>query len=300
MKKSIIKTIIPQNVKNFIKKYYLKFYANRAHKTYPFDNIFHTSFVRSATMWMVSLWNDPIIIKKTGLFPYSSAEYFEVLKILDIIKTDRMDCFDYYLAEEKRLPIGLPRYSTGLHFNLSYSSYNKIPKPYKYRTYFIKRDPRDLLVSFYFSNLISHTVRPWILPVRKKLIELSKEDGLIYSIDHLNEIRMFDILLSWQINEKSDDNIKIFKYEDLSNNYRKFMADLLNWLKIELKPSEFDTLCERRSFKSVTKGREKGIEDINSSYRKGVAGDWKNHLNDKIITKLNNVSANIIEKLGYK
>jgi hypothetical protein len=89
------------------------------------------------------------------------------------------------------------------------------------------------------------------------------------------------------------------RYEDFADDNRAFLGDLLDYLEILIPPSEFDKLCERHSFQRQTGGREQGIEDQESHYRKGVPGDWRNYFDDSVMARFREVTGDSLERLGY-
>jgi len=59
-------------------------------------------------------------------------------------------------------------------------------------------------------------------------------------------------------------------------------------------------VLEKNSYEKLSKGRKKGEEDTSSHYRKGVAGDWKNHFNERHIRYFKNAMNDILVKYGYE
>jgi len=65
---------------------------------------------------------------------------------------------------------------------LSYTNadWNYLSGIENYRGFHVTRDPRDIIVSSYFSHLHSHSTREWkeLIDHRKKLENTSREEGL--------------------------------------------------------------------------------------------------------------------------
>ena len=59
-------------------------------------------------------------------------------------------------------------------------------------------------------------------------------------------------------------------------------------------------IIHRNRFESKAKGRKPGVENKNSHYRKGVAGDWRHHFNNEIKEKFKYLYGNLLIKLGYE
>jgi hypothetical protein len=69
----------------------------------------------------------------------------------------------------------------------------------------------------------------------------------------------------------------ILRYEDLLIDTPAVFDQVVKHLGIQLSPGRLQSIVDRHSFARVT-GRTPGDADNHSFHRKGVAGDWKNHL----------------------
>ncbi len=84
-----------------------------------------------------------------------------------------------------------------------------------FRGFHVVRDPRDVVVSAYYSHLYSHSTKGWseLEPHRNELKQLSKEDGL------LNEMEFsrpeFEAMYDWDYNQE---HVLELKMEDLTRN----------------------------------------------------------------------------------
>ena len=67
-------------------------------------------------------------------------------------------------------------------FSIHFDDFLKLNKPQSYKAFFVMRDPRDLVISAYFSNRYSHLLMDHIGETRKILNDLSLEEGIIYTI----------------------------------------------------------------------------------------------------------------------
>lgn len=139
------------------------------------------------------------------------------------------------------------------------------------------RDPRDALVSQYFSWKNSHKNNNQnILDTREKLLDMSTEDGLILMLDYLVMIKSVN---NWELGKYP--NVLEVKYEDLVNSEYAEFSKIINHLEIPIRNSELQKIVEHNSFEKKTK-RSPGEEDKKSHLRKGVAGDWRNYFTDQI------------------
>ena len=59
-------------------------------------------------------------------------------------------------------------------------------------------------------------------------------------------------------------------------------------------------IVHRNRFEAKSLGRVPGVVDKNSHYRKGVAGDWRNHFTDKIKREFRERHGDLLIKLQYE
>jgi hypothetical protein len=218
------------------------------------------------------------------------------------------------------------------------TSYAKVAPLAQYKAVHIFRDPRDMLVSGYFSYKYSHDIpkRETFLKLRNLIIDLQSKDvdeGLFtvlefdaYDFNFLNtwnyddpnilNIKMEDLTQDtyahlYQIfdfmglldkkNENSTLSYYIFYLKGLFNRITKKIG--LPALKIKQKklhPRYLKLLDDRLKFEKLAKGRKKGDENFRSHYRKGQAGDWKNHFNDQHKAVFKEKYGDLLIKLGYE
>jgi hypothetical protein len=58
-------------------------------------------------------------------------------------------------------------------------------------------------------------------------------------------------------------------------------------------------VLERRSYRRLSGGRAKGQEDPSSHYRKGQAGDWRNHFTPELAARFDAAYGGLLARLGY-
>jgi hypothetical protein len=118
-------------------------------------------------------------------------------------------------------------------------------------------------------------------------------------IDCLNEFGLFAAQRSW-MQSAQEQGVQLFRYEDLANDNFAFLKHLLEYLEVTLSDEELIDLYNRHSFENKAKGRAQGEENINSHYRKGLAGDWKNYFDKTITAHFEQVTGDLVEVLGYR
>ena len=168
-----------------------------------------------------------------------------------------------------------------------------------YKGYHIVRDPRDMIISGYFSHRYSHPIdnqwgREYLVEYRKWLNSVPLEIGMMQeiakgiSLGHMSK---------WNYNDK---NIIEIKFEDLITNPYKIFWKILDFLSIRIKKAKLKKIIKNNSFERFSRGRKKGEEKIESHFRKGISGDWKNYFTKEHINFFKKKWGHLLIQLGYE
>lgn len=205
---------------------------------------------------------------------------------------------------------------------------SQVQKLKSFKAFHVIRDPRDIIVSGYYSHLYTHSTEGWstLEEHRKALQDLNKDEGLLKEIEFSSYFINF--LKGWNFN---DERILEIKFEQLTKQPEQYIKEicrhlniytnkkiplfislLIRYINLVLRKTKLgkipfhvsdnyiNYICKKRSFKNMSKGRKKGDENTNSHYRKGESGDWKNHFKQEHIDKFKELYPNLIENLGYE
>ena len=95
----------------------------------------------------------------------------------------------------------------------------------------IIRDPRDILVSAYFSHLYSHSLEGWpeLTDHRKNLHKVSKDRGLLLEMEFMERIQVFDDLYNWHYFQP---NVMEIKMEDLIQSPYETIVAAFSFLRL--------------------------------------------------------------------
>jgi hypothetical protein len=192
------------------------------------------------------------------------------------------------------------------------------------RGFHVVRDPRDLLVSAYFSHRYSHHTDNWsdLAKLRRQLEQCSEEEGLILEMDFVDHV--YKALESWDYGQEGMLELKM---EELCSKAYEGLVDVFLHLGL-LEPEEirFDDELQRiadrartvepvsrriqrsellhiiysHRFSAKAGGREVGQEDRHSHYRRGQAGDWRNHFTPELSARFKERYGGLLIQLGYE
>jgi hypothetical protein len=243
------------------------------------DNIYYCCAQKTGSQWLKQILIDPTFYQATGL------------KVLPYVALG---------MKFARLDQAVPLHTVLTHLYAGYDAYAAIPKPARFKTFYIVRDPRDAVVSWYFSARFSHNLIDPIPWLRERLNAVDFEHGMIFLIDALTEWGFFDCQRSWFTAGRSDPAVRILRYEDLAKDEIAFLRELFGYLEVGMSDQEFAGLCERHAFARYAKGRQKGTEDEKSHYRRGSSGDWREKFTETIRAHFDATTGDLVAVLGYE
>lgn len=253
----------------------------KCRKSKQTSNIYHCCFQKTATQWFRMLFSDKIFLNKTGFPLYTPGENF--------ITEDRA-----VLQELNHIPRGVivsPFYITAKNFAACTGNTD-------YRAFYITRDPRDVIISSYFSLRYSHAKSNSYIETRRKVLaELSEHDGIMQTIRELARF-ISEIMLQWK--QAENDRIRIFAFEDVFGPRQEaVLADIMQHCRLPLTPGDIRDLAHRYAFDRIS-GRRQGEEDRKNHYRKGISGDWLNYFSAEHKGAFKQQAGELLVGLGYE
>lgn len=147
------------------------------------------------------------------------------------------------------------------------------------------RDPRDICVSATYY---------WIMKGSYKLEEFNQ-----YFYRALESGGSNPSFQNSYIKYKKQIPHFLYKYEDMVNNDQLLIENILNYFKLGHDSERLKQALELHSFKSLTKGRSNGEEQIFDHYRKGIIGDWKNYFTEEMNKKFCEKHIDLMKSWGY-
>lgn len=250
-------------------------------------NVFHCCVHKTASQWVRHIVSDPRVIEYSGLQPFNHE--------------DQMPSgFDPRDLNQRMFDQPFPEHTFVTPLYIDFQGFASIPKTSSYKAFFVMRDPRDIVVSWYFSNKFSHVAYDSNLGERHVLATVSLQEGLIHSIQRLKENGLFESLRSWFDAAKHDDNVWVTKFEELTSpeNYDVFDT-LFQHCQIDVPEAVLRQVLEDVKFENLA-GRQRGEENVWSHFRKGIGGDWVNYFDDEVEQQFTDISGDLARYLGYE
>jgi hypothetical protein len=89
------------------------------------------------------------------------------------------------------------------------------------------------------------------------------------------------------------------RYEDLKRNPEPIVKDMLDFLEVNSSSEILKSCLEAGSFEKLSGGRKPGEEDLNSPFRKGIVGDWRNHFDIELSDAYYEEGKTMLKELKY-
>ncbi len=167
------------------------------------------------------------------------------------------------------------------------------------------RDPRDIVVSYYFHSIVgnSHTNPAHVQSLRASIgiskpenvkEELPKFIDYMFSGNLSPRFTWNDFFDRWY-GEKSAVHVS---YEELHKDAASALTKISEYLSVDVTDELILEVVKKNSFENKT-GRKPGEENNGSFARKGIVGDWKNYFTDESLSLFNSYVCGREKKLGY-
>jgi hypothetical protein len=89
------------------------------------------------------------------------------------------------------------------------------------------------------------------------------------------------------------------RYEDLLTQPAPTLARLCRFLGVDDRPEILQLCLDKTSFQKLSGGRAPGREDKESFFRKGIIGDWKNHIDAETNEQVIATAGELMRRFGY-
>jgi lipopolysaccharide transport system ATP-binding protein len=174
--------------------------------------------------------------------------------------------------------------------------FDSVELPPDWRRFVVVRDLRDTLISGYFSIKVSHPIlSDSLADWRSNLHTMGIEDGLVYLMDKwlLGSAR---IQTSWL-----EAGERLIHYEDLLEWDLEILEQvLLEECQLPIPRQRLRNVVQSMRFERLTKGRQRGEENVEAHERKGIAGDWRNYFTGPVKQAFKHRFGGLLVATGYE
>jgi len=149
-----------------------------------------------------------------------------------------------------------------------------------WRIFFVVRDLRDTLVSWYFSLRYSHPTRgnEGVSAYRAALRERTEEEGLLYLARSPGMRDIAQMRREWL-----ESGVPIFRYEDLLADEQGEFERMFDYCALNVKPARRREIVEHFSFERLTGRRPGEAEDVTQHLRRAAVGDWRRYTDKRLV-----------------
>jgi hypothetical protein len=253
-----------------------------------YPSIIHYSLSKAATQYVKQ-----VLKRLTAPAGYIPLHYSEMAWA-----TNRIPYFDLLSAQEMQAyqHVFQPR-------GFLYSAYGGfiegIDQLDQYRIVLVVRDPRDILVSHYYS-FENHAIPPRLSHSyehfereRARRASMTIDDFVVHKIDFVRKalVRYKEGLL------QQHPHVLVLYYEDMIRDFEGWLGQIVNYLDCSPPQAVIDSIVEE-TYASRRQKAQEG-ENISNHYRKGQPGDYKEKLKPETIATLNARMADELAAFGY-
>lgn len=162
------------------------------------------------------------------------------------------------------------------------------------RKILLVRDPRDMLVSYYFSVAQSHPLpkegwtREQIVSQRKIAKSLDINEFVISdATKHI--AKNYDAYVAF---DNATDNLRVYRYEDIIFSKRPWVRNIAEDLELEVLPSEADAIADKHD---ILPDQERPDQHV----RWARPGNHLKYLNPNVIDEINTLYCKPMRRFGY-
>lgn len=151
------------------------------------------------------------------------------------------------------------------------------------------RDPRDMMVSLYFSIMKSH-----IIPDGNESLRRAREQIPGVSIDEFVLQRAPGYVATFRRyrNKLDGTHRRVYRYEDVIYDKADWLADMVSFTGLPTQAREIQRIAKRHD-------KRPEQEDISSHIRQVHPGNFRKKLSWETILKLNDATGEFLDAFGY-
>ena len=246
-------------------------------------SIIHFSLNKSATQYVKRIFC--ALIKESEMVPVHIQDYAFASKLpyLDTLSVEEMKQYKHIFKPSGYLYSVFGGMVKGIDLD-------------QYKVMLMVRDPRDILVSHYYSWAYSHPEPTSFSSKyqsfhhkRSQVQQMTVDEYAFLSWEKVKHVleQYRDLLLS------QNPKVYVTKYEEMVANFEQWLNNLIHACELEVSQSRKDLLVQQH-YASLPKAENQG-----SQLRKGVSGDYKNKLSNETIMFLSEKLSDVLKYYKY-
>jgi hypothetical protein len=221
------------------------------------------------------VFSDPRIQRHTGLWTYPQHEY---------------EIGDHHNS--------FPKYTFVPGLYISYEQYLRIDKPKNYKTLYIIRNPKNIIVSWYKSMKETHKlVNDSVRYFRKRFKKMNKKEGIMEAIKYYQVKISF--MKEWYMQSEIDNNVTVIRFEEMTKNPKKEFEKTLKNMETEVPKKTIHEVVESHKKSKMVKRDKRKRGDKITDYKKGKT-DWRNHFDREHEKQFERVNGKAAKIMGYE
>jgi hypothetical protein len=238
------------------------------------DNLYLATIQKAGSQWMSAIFGDPRMKAATGLVRMPQRHY-------------------EYGEHVSRFPKGC--FVPGLY--VSYQTFqNFIEKPKKYRVIYVYRDPRDLVISAYYSTLKTHEPTPPVARLRDRLKKMTRTEGIAYMIKYNDK---FSVMRSWLELGTEDPNIIFIKFEDITSRPLENFRRILDHCGFAMSDDVLQDMLSDYTKENMRSRDLARREDKSESHYRFKSSTYRLEFTEEHHRLFADVTGDLIDVLGY-
>jgi hypothetical protein len=240
------------------------------------QNVYHACIQKTGSQWIRTVFADP-----------------------EIRQASRLAVHPQFRYDQGSFMRTFPRYTFVPGLYIPYSLYTEIKKPTAYRTIYVVRDPREVIVSWYFSMRDTHRPMGRVPYYRRQLRQLDRARGLAFCIREL-QLR-FAFVRSWWDN-RDDPHVHVVRFENLvARPFATYKAALAH-CQIRVEDAVLNRVLDRYTKAKMRerdlKRRRQSGDGAQSHYRQGKQG-WRELFEPWHLDLFHQINGDLLSLLGY-
>lgn len=229
---------------------------------------------KAGSQWLKALLHHPVVRARSGLITLPQ--------------------LDYALTPPVR-GFAAGTFVPGVY--LTYDAYQALPKRHSHRVVSMVRDPRDVVISGYWSAVETHrtTHLPAIEDLRAQLRSLPMDEALLLLID--SSAATLRGMGTWM--HRADPDVAVVRLEDVEDDYVPQVEQILAHVGITLTADELAAVVADTSRSALQRQDLTARGDGRSHYRLQRT-DWRTVFTDRHHAAMERVAPGLVTTLGYE